>query len=372
MLPPREDPQQKKLRQQSRQAVVALALAHALPLATGLWIYFAHVRPDLAGQALQAGAFATWLSPFIANDLPQLWRQLLGVAGYVLGDAWSGAGIAALLLSLGLAIARRAPIVWVATVTAFGLAALASRLHMYPFGPARHSVYLAPFLLVPIAWAITIGAWHKGVVRVATVIVVLALVVGREEIHVTLARNKRVSTLGDEQVLARRDFELVQPLLLQMKATPGLLVTSIDSYHTLCPLWHEERASGREIERMRVFRWGQRDVLVHSEWAFSMQGREVGSGTHIYDFIAKADRVLPQWQVGAQRRLPMLFAGFHGATMQALVRYDQERKSSERLVGNQVGVKGLGVLELDAARFMAEANAELAKLRGQSGGSSSR
>lgn len=355
-----------------RRAASELLVAHALPLVALGWIYFAHVRPQLDGKALQVGAYQTWLRPFIAQDLAQVWRQALGVAGYVLGDAWSGVGIAALLVAIGVAIARRAQPVWLPSVVAFGLAAAASLAHKYPFGPARHSVYLAPFLLLPIAWVVAQGASSRPLWRGVTVASLVLSALCRYEVYEGLSGGLRVSTLGDEKGLARADLARVRPLLDRLEASPGLLVMSIDSYHTLCPLWRAERAAGREVEGMRVFRWGQRDVVVHSEWSFSMQGSDLGKGSHIYDFLAKADRVLPELQVGKQRHLPMVFAGFTGATMQALVAVDNERKKAERLVANCVGVKGLGLLELDAALFLAVANAELALGRRQTPGPATR
>ncbi|MEZ5963556.1 MAG: glycosyltransferase family 39 protein [Planctomycetota bacterium] len=349
-------------RQLGRRDVVALAVASALPLLAVAWIYLAHVRPQLEGKALQASAFQTWLRPFIAQDLPQVWRQAMGVAGYVLGYSWSGVGIVALIVAVGVAVARGTAIVWLPTLSAFLLAATASLAHKYPFGPARHSVYLAPFLLVPIAWVVALGLLGRAWARAVTLVALVLLGVGRVQVFDTLAGGKRVSTLGDEQVLARADFDEARVLLDRLKSSPGLLVMSIDSSHTLCPLWTEERAASRVVEDMRVFRWGQRDVLVHSAWSFGMQGAELGTGSHIFDFLTKADRVLPELHVGAQRRLPMVFAGFTGTTMQALAAVDQERakrgKKSGLVVG-AVGKKGFGLLELDAAQFLAEAKVEL-------------
>lgn len=354
------------------RALVDLAVAACVPLATLAWIYFAHVRPQLEGQALQQEAFATWLSPFLARDLAHVWRQALGVSGYVLGDAWSGAGIVVLLAALAVAAWRRTPRVYVAPAVAFGLAAAASLLGKYPFGPARHSVWLAPFLLLPIAWVVVQGLGATRLVRAGTVVALVLLAVGRYEIYETLAGGKRVSTLGEEKVLAREDLAKAQPVLAQLKDTPGLLATSVDGYHTLCPLWREERTHAREVDGMRVFRWGRRDVVVHSEWAFSIQGSDVRKDAHLYGFLAKAERVLPELQVTRQRRLPILFAGFHGLTMKALVDLDAQRRATERWVVSCTGVKGLGVLELDAALFFRDASAELARLPGPEGGAGGR
>lgn len=353
------------LARRSRRAWFAVLAANALPVLALAWTYFAHVRPQLAGQALQVGAFETWLRPFIAKDPLQAWRQALGVPGYVFGDQWSAAGIVALAVAVGVGIARRAPIVWVAPVIGFGLAAVASLAQVYPFGPARHSVYLAPLLVLPIAWVVTEGLASRVPVRLAAVAAAALLVFGRLDLYGWLSSGDRdlivrVSTLGEEKVLARSDLERAEPLLDRLKQTPGLLAMSIDTSHTLCPLWHAERAAGREVEGMRTFRWGERQVVVHSEWSFSLQGHDLGKGTtHLYDFVVKADRVLPELRLGKQHRLPMLFAGFTGSVMQALVAIDQERKGQPPLASGIVGLKGLGYLELDAALLVEKARAEL-------------
>lgn len=348
-------------RQLSRRALTDLAIASAVPFLVGLAIYFVYVRNDLAGSALQQNAYATWLRPHLATDKLHAWRQAIGVCGYVFGDALSGTGMFAFLVALAVAVWLRAPRVWLAPVAIFLAAAAASRAHLYPFGPARHSVYLTPFLLLPIAWVLARGISAAPRVRWITGGILAASLLGHTSLYVWLTKGLRVSRVGQEQVLLRRELETIRPRLEQLKATPGLLVTSQDSYLTLGPLWQHEREASRLAEGMRVFRWGELTVLVHSEWAFSLQGQDLGKGgAHLYDFLVKADRVLPELQVGKQRRLPTLFAGFHTAVLAGLVEYDSQRRSPTRLVANAITVPGCGIVELDAPTFAAEATAALA------------
>lgn len=360
-------------KQLSRRALTELTVACAVPFVVGLAIYFVYVRNDLAGSALQQNAYATWLRPHLAVDGLHAWRQAIGFCGYVFGDALSGTGMFAFLVALGAAIWLRAPSVWLAPIAIFLAAAAASRAHLYPFGPARHSVYLTPFLLVPIAWVLARGISATPRARWITGGVLAASLLGQTWLYVTLTGGLRVSRVGQEQVLLVRDFETIRPRLEQLKATPGLLVSSQDSYLTLGPLWQHEREASRMVEGMRLFRWGERTVLVHSEWAFSMQGQDLGKGRgHLYDFLVKADRVLPELQVGRQRRLPTLFAGFHTADMQGLLDYDSQRRAATRLVADAITVPGCGIVELDAPTFGAEAAAALANTPPQDGGSQER
>ncbi len=347
---------QKKL---SRRARVDFAVALALPFAAGLTIYLTHIATQLAGTALHTHAFQTWLRPHLATSPFHAWLQVLGLAGYTFSDAWSGTGVAALGIALGVAAWQRAPRIWLVPTVVFGLAVTASLLHKYPFGPARHSAYLMPFLVLPIGWAIARGLTATMPGRGITVAVVGALLLLRAPIYDLLSGGFRVSTLGSEKVLRRDDLPRMQAMLDQLKATPGLLATSDDSYHTLCPLWLLEREAARVVDGVRVFRWGARDVVVHPGWAFSMQGADVGKGDHLFDFLVKADAALPEYRLAQQTRLPVLFAGFHILTMQALAQFDVGRESTQRLVHNSASVPGLGLLDLDAALFVREARAEL-------------
>ena len=360
-------------RQLSRRAITDLAVACAVPFVVGFAIYFVYVRANLAGSALQQNAYATWLRPHLAIDFTHAWRQAIGFCGYLFGDSLSGTGMFAFLIALGTAFWLRVSVVWVAPVTIFLAAAAASRAHLYPFGPARHSVYLTPFLLLPIAWVLARGISAAPRVRWITAGTLAASLLGQTWLYVTLTNGLRVSRVGQEQVLLVRDLETIRPRLEQLKTTPGLLVTSQDSYLALGPLWQHEREASRMAEGMRVFQWGERTVLVHSEWAFSMQGTDLGKGGgHLYDFLVKADRVLPELQVGKQRRLTTLFAGFHTAAMEGLIEYDSQRRAPTRLVANAITAQGCGIVDLDAPTFGAEAAAALAKQPPQAGGSTGR
>lgn len=357
-------------KQLPRRARTDLAIACTVPFVVGLSIYLLYLRNNLAGSALQQNAYATWLRPHLAVDALHAWRQAIGFCGYLFGDALSGVGMFAFLVALAVAVWQRSPRVWLGPVAIFLAAAAASRAHLYPFGPARHSVYLTPFLLLPIAWVLARGITAAPRVRWITSGLLAAGLLGHTWLYVALTGGLRVSRVGQEQVLLVRDLEKIRPRLEQLETTPGLLVTSQDSYLTLGPLWQHEREASRMVEGMRVFRWGERTVLVHSEWAFSMQGQDLGKGgAHLYDFLVKADRVLPELQVGRQRRLPTLFAGFHTANMQGLLEYDSQRRASTRLVANASTVPGCGIVELDAPTFGAEAAAALANPPPQGGGS---
>ncbi len=355
-----------------RPRVSELLVATAVPLFVGVAIWFLHVRTDLAGSALQADAYATWLKPHLANDRAHAWRQTIGFCGYVFGDALSGTGTFALLVALAVAIWQRMPIIWLAPLAVFLVAASASRAHLYPFGPARHSVYLTAFLIVPIAWVIARGVTAAPRVRWVTAGVLALSLVAQTWLYVALTGGLRVSRVGTEQLLLADDLAKLRPHVEALKATPGLLVMSQDSYLTMGPLWANEREASRMVEGMRLFRWGQRDVLVHSAWSLSMLGSDLGKGgRHIYDFLVKANRLLPELRIGQQRRLPVLFAGFHTADMQALLTYDEQRRSPVRLIGDRHAVAGAGMLELDAPTFMAEASAAVAAMPHQEGGGSS-
>jgi hypothetical protein len=297
-----------------------------------------------------------------------VWRQFLGVLGYTFGDPWSGSGVAAVLLSCALACRQRAWRIALVPLLLLAAAMTASLLHLYPFGPGRHSAYLIPFLLLPIAWAGAQAICVPGRLRYLTLAVAAVLLLARAQLYDVLSGGLRISTLGSEKVLCRSDMQKVRDVLTRVQASQGPVLISDDTYHTLCPLWQREREGAVTTADWRRFRWGNRDVLASSQWEFSLQGHDLGKGRHVLDVLQAADAAFPDLGVAARHDLTMLFAGFHVITAQALAQYDQSRGAQPRLLRNAVGWPGFAHLELDVARFLAEARAELEAMRAQPSG----
>jgi len=345
-----------------RAAARELGVALVLPAAAAAWIGYAHLGTQLAGSALHAHAYATWLRPHLAESALHAWLLFLGFVGYAFGEAWSASGALAWFAAVGCAFRRRMPRIWLPAVLAFVIALALSVLRLYPFGPARHSSWLLPFLIVPIAWAAVTALSTAGRTRWIGAAVLAALVFGRAPLLAALSGGLRAATLGGEHVMLRAHVPLALPLLDALRATPGPVLISADAFATLTPLWLTERAQARTADGLRAFRWGAREVVVHPSWQFSLNAADLDAENHFYRALLRADRAFPELGIARQNRLSMIFAGFNPLPVEQLRRYDALRRSPHRLVHDVRGITGITLLEFDAARFLAEAEAELRRL----------
>lgn len=334
-----------------RSTVLALAVAQLPPFVALLVIYFGHVRL-IAGTAWQDTLFQTWLAPYLGDDPLQLWRRALGFAGYLLGDSLSGVVALAFLGSLALAVKLRARTLWLVSGAAFGFAAIASWIGSYPFGPIRHSLALAPILIVPIAWAIATGLTAARRWQAVTVVALLALILTRQPIYAALSGGRRLVDLGPEQVLRTADLERMRPLLDSLQASEGLLVTN--GHTVLGPEMQAGVRAGRIVDGIRCFPWGRRTVLVLTVSAFSVDPADLGTGLHLADFLQHADRTFPELGVASQSRLRFLLADFNNLPLFRLLELDRRRGAADPWIVGLSGVPGLALLELDAKRFLAE------------------
>lgn len=268
-----------------RRTLLAIAAVHAAIGAAVAALWFLHVSPRLMGSAVQQSAQDGWLGEHFVGSAVEALANLVAVHRYLFGAEFGG--VAAVGFGLGLAVLFGArPRFAVLTAAAIAVAVALSGLRLYPFGPSRHSAYLAavaaPVIGGGVAWLATRGV--RGA-AVAAVVVALALW-QRDAIDGALGgppgtANPRVAE-GNLRTAGVEDLGAKLEQLASGTADCTLVVDSY-TYFSLAPFFAREHVPvpGLAGEAFRASRWGRCTILRHPAWMMTSGPEKPRASDHL-------------------------------------------------------------------------------------------
>lgn len=348
-----------------RVGVLALAQIPALVVVALLYVY--HLRPRLVGSALEAQALADggWLRPFLIGSWSEVWLHTQGFLGYVAG--LHAHPVVMLLVAIGVcaSLARRdwrsLGLVLVVWATAVVLAAAGK----YPVGATRHASWLLP------VFAIAVGAGLRAILslpaRIASaalaMLVLVGTFVGPEASRVLTLGYSMMRTQSEDPVPRRSvgDFTAIQR---EIESKPGYLITDMQSYYTLLPLYRRSRERAikgpdpAKPEWVR-YQWGRHEVNVAWAWQLSTEAKHFGTPAHILDLVRARDGSVSLGpRLAEQDEVLVLWAGWPSIGPVALARYDERRPENERLIKSAFKRPGITLYRLRLKAFLAAIQAD--------------
>lgn len=344
-------------------------LGNAAPVLLVILLYFLHMRPRMIGSTMEAAAMQGWLRPYLLDTPGQAWQLLVAVfaltakeqwepgdpvqtAGQL--DLWNFAGQAAILFLLGLLVAtwqRKLYVFGLATAT-LALAIAASALHRYPFGCSRHSMYLVPVLLLPIAWLAAWIATQRRPIRVAGAVLLAGLMLWGGNCARALGVPPATLHLLPERLALAEHLEAVRPVIENELRTEGAVLLGEQTYYLLMPYYLKEREAIEERGGIRRFRWGKRDVVVARGWAFDVDPKKLDRSNHLYREVRAADDQFPDLRLSERANVLMLFGGWEQSAPNYLGQVDARLPSNEKLIHAMMSSPGMIAFRFHLARFM--------------------
>ena len=248
----------------------AILLANLLPAAVISGLVWWHLS-DLDGGALQAQALLSDWRHLLLADLSQAPLHLAGVLRF---DFGSFEGPAILLLGAGLLVAalRRQHWYYGIPLGLLVLAITAARLEKYPFGVTRHSLYLLPFLVAPMALAVSRGLSRGPYTALTTLVLVSAGLVFAAPINSRLGTTRYVHQVNQELTMQAASVRILDPAIQRAQQYGLPLVMDLQNYYYLVPIFQgSERGRRTDPEYPGVihFTWGNSPVLVRQSWIFA-------------------------------------------------------------------------------------------------------
>lgn len=306
-------------------------------------LYFGHLRGIAAGP-LGDHALNGWLAPYMIRGPLDVWLGFVAFHSMLAGHAWAAP---AALFTIGATVAAMRVRGWdplaVTAVSGFALAAIAAALHVYPFGPTRHTSWLILFAVPPTAWAVAalITSGRANAIR-GTTLAVLGLIAARLLTPV-IDPNTRPRETPDR--VLREDAVEAMAEALEPHGAPSLVFMTVETYELLTPLYVEERQSAEESSSGRLlhFRWGGRDVIVLLSRDFVSRPEELQEVNHLYTAALAAESEFGIELPGRGEPVLVLNGGWRFQGISSLVQMAGHAES----LGTATYVPGLVALELD-------------------------
>ncbi|MCB9888793.1 MAG: glycosyltransferase family 39 protein [Planctomycetes bacterium] len=359
-------------RQFPRDRLRSLILWNAPILVAVLLLQFLHIQPRLEGSALQEQAVTGWLRPYMLHDAAHVWSALLGALALVFDQAWEGPALLALLAGLVTAAVWRRPVLLWFPLTLLAITIVAAAAKKYPFGCTRHSLYLVLAFLPPIAMALA-KALTKPVGLILGAVLLLCLVLPTTRpwlttrVSTTLAGPDQKNVSVPERIIAAADVAKYLPAVQELQQNPVTVLTSLQGYYTLIPLYVRER------ERMQWsknrgffhFRWGKCTVVVFQFWEFTIDDRAYGTPEHLYSCVKAVDAELPALRFGQDPSVVMVFGGWSSEMPVRLSTLRWHFFPDRKPVRSYLGDRGLLLMRFDMATYKAEVERILSQGRRQ-------
>ena len=277
-----------------RSLAKPLVLASVPILVTMVLLYTLHVRPRLEGSELQELAQTGWLASYMIAGGSEVWMHLVGVLRYLFGPGNEGLVVLLLLLGLVFAVRERRDLVlaWSLAILLVGIAAAWAQ--KYPFGMTRHSMYLTPFLVVPLVLPLA-ACLRKGRVWAGgTALVAGTLFFWSAPLNTAVGAASLTYRPDPERLVEVAAIEDIESGLSAARSAGIPMLMDRETYYSMLPLF-----DGAELAREDLsgdlfhFQWDGSRVLVRNTWDLRLEAeREIDSFDGFLDSIHRADPTL--------------------------------------------------------------------------------
>jgi hypothetical protein len=328
--------------------ILGLGLANLAPFCIGLALYFFHLKPHVIGGNVQVEAQGEegWLSPYFMSSLGDVWQGVFGVMGLLFGHALSGpAGMLFLAAILGMAFLKRLQGRDLLLPLALGVLACAllfSFMRQYAFGASRHSLYLAPFIVLVLATALSRMLRSGSMPALVTSAAVLFLLPLGSSLTSMLGVEER--PVNPEQLTLSEDMELMESRVLEpMRENERVMMMNLQSFYVLLPCLEDapaERVWGRDFFALP---WGESRILVNMAWGMTSGSTGLDKSNHLLNFVGRIDEQFPDLEIREQRDTWMFSAGWITPLADGLIRIDGEQPEGRKLIAGEDRLRFAGV-----------------------------
>ncbi|MCH2171025.1 glycosyltransferase family 39 protein [Myxococcota bacterium] len=272
----------------TRRDVIRAHLPVAALLALLLWV---HVLPRLWDSPLRTSAVEGWLSPHFGGSPSTLIGQTFGTFSYLAGPAFGGT----LALVYGFSCVtcwwsgRRALVG--ASMALWAVALILATASLYPIGPIRHVLYLAPFVFLVIG--VATAEWvARGPIAVASVTAGIGLWLwAGQPLEAALQLPPRTASTYAELNIHREEGFRAGEALRKLAHSPGDLVIDRSTAFTLAPVLGQALVAARPLGSTGIdeFQWGKRRVLMVNRWLLEVSVPARDPAAHLAHVLATVD-----------------------------------------------------------------------------------
>ncbi|MCA8971131.1 MAG: hypothetical protein KDC95_15165 [Planctomycetes bacterium] len=326
--------------------LVATIAAACVSLAIVVALYFWHLRPRLLGSALEAQALDGdgWLAPFLIDSPLDLWTHTKGFVSFLVGRALEFAALLFVLAGVAVACVRRDLRTLLVLGTMWGTAVVFAVLGKYPFGASRHSLWLTPVIALAFGRGATGLLTRRPAVSAVVAVALVGCVFFGERLDTLTNFGVPPRVIVGEQPVPRSSIARFASLQSEIERENGFVLTDMQSYYTLLPLYERSRETasiGANTEWLR-FQWGRREVDVAWRWQLSPLAHDYGQPQHIAYLVDARDTAVSDGpRLGDAQDAILLWAGWPSVGPIALAQANEALPEERRFVLSAFQVPGI-------------------------------
>ena len=336
----------------SRREVLGVVVAHVPLVLLGIAFYAFHIEPVLLDSQMHRDALEMSFGSQFTSEPGDLWRNFLSFSVYAAGTALAPVAVALFLFSLVACLFERRPLPVAMGVSALAVAIAATVTSIYPFGGTRHSIYLVPFLVLPVAVALGRTAMFGPRAAFATILVVAVLGVGRDPVSVAVGFPSEGFLPAREFDIPRSEFQKVLAPLSEVAASPGIVFMDLSTTYTLLPAMGDVvRDPGWQRQYgLRRLAWGDRTVVVVPAWHLAAGERGRASSLHLGRCIRRIREKDPD--LARLLDIDVRLVTANGRYLQREIRGLAHSNSERRgIVAEVASTRHLSVFRLEVERY---------------------
>ncbi|MCB9890524.1 MAG: hypothetical protein H6832_08250 [Planctomycetes bacterium] len=328
------------------QRLIATFAAACVSLVIVVALYFWHLRPRLLGSALEAQAFdgEGWLAPFLIDSPLDLLTHTKGFVSFHVGHAMEFAAFALVLTGIVVSCLRRDVRTLLVLGTLWGTAILFAALGKYPFGASRHSLWMTPMIAIAFGRGTTSLLARRPAVSALVAAVLIGCVFVGERLAVLTNFGAPLREIVGEQPVPRSSIARFASLQSEIERENGFVLTDMQSYYTLLPLYERSREAasiGANTEWLR-FQWGRREVDVAWRWQLSPLAQDYGQPQHIAYLVDARDAAVPEGpRLRDAQDAILLWAGWPAVGPLALAQANEALPEERRFLVSAFQVPGI-------------------------------
>lgn len=274
-----------------------------------------HVLPELMGSELQSLARDDgWLAGFYPGSFAEVWENLLGIFVYCFGLNMAAPvvllSLGGLLLGMKQLRAARNGLFAGCLLAGITLAIIG----LYPFGPTRHSIYLIPVLMLPVAglfgelFARSLRQnWH-----IDLIVLLILILPGFSTWLLVFGTDAAYVSAKNEQRLSRETVDVAMGILQDQPEGDRILLMDQRCFFTLAPLL--EKAAGSLTQSttsngFSQFSWQGWTVIVSKSWIITASRENREREDHLLELVKDVTEKSPEIALAECERLVIVADG---------------------------------------------------------------
>ena len=157
-----------------------------------------------------------------------------------------------------------------------------------------------------------------------------------------------------EQIILAEDIAKIKPVLEELRTTRTPILTQIQTYYVLLPLFDQERRQ-KEWEAGEFFHipWGNGQILINLAWTMTLEEHPEDPNVSFRGFLTRIDNAMPELGIRRVTDAVLVSAGWEMRLERDLRNFDDRLQPDDQVTRLLLeGVPQPVMRRIDVPRFL--------------------